>query len=113
MKKKKVVVCYIDDLLTFTHDHEEINTVKEHLPDKLLLSDLGFQKRFLEIELIWISNETVGLLESSLIEKLLSFHRIEKASPTTSPMIPSDFIAEETPLFSEEQTTHYRSIVGR
>lgn len=109
--KKMVAICSVDNLLVFSKKENEVKKFKISQQNNFVTKEFGRPTQYLEIELIWINEEIIGLRQSNLIQKLLSTHAMEQTKAAICLMCPSNDVHPDTKLFNDEQPGQYRSIV--
>lgn len=76
-----VVLCFVDDLGLFAANEDTWDNLYRRRRKQSRFKDLGKQKRFLELDLVWNDNESVSLRQKQLINKALDYSRMEQSIP--------------------------------
>lgn len=82
------VVCYVDDILIYSRQEDEIDQFRASLETHFMLKMLLHPEEFLGIEIPCIDEHTFGLRPSNSIRTLLTEHGMEHARATSCPMTP-------------------------
>jgi len=84
-----VIIClYVDDMLIFGTDLEEIEKTKSFLSSKFSMEDMGEADVILGIKTIR-NNDGIHLSQSYYIEKVLRRFNYKDCSPMTTPFDPT------------------------
>ncbi|GJT78811.1 zinc finger, CCHC-type containing protein [Tanacetum coccineum] len=93
---KGVIIClYVDDMLIFGTDQNEVDKTKKFLSSKFLMKDMGEADVILGIK-IKRENKEIVITQSHYIEKILKKFNCEDCSPVSTPMDPVEKLKPNT-----------------
>nr|GEW38900.1 hypothetical protein [Tanacetum cinerariifolium] len=85
---KGVIIClYVDDMLIFGNDQNQVDKTKKFLSSRFLMKDMGEAYVILGIK-IKHENKRIVITQSYYIEKILKKFNREDCSPVSTPMDP-------------------------
>ncbi|XP_071740479.1 secreted RxLR effector protein 161-like [Rutidosis leptorrhynchoides] len=88
-KRKGVIIClYVDDMLIFGTDEDQVNKTKKFLSSKLLMKDMGVTDVILGIR-IKRDSKCITITQSHYIEKILKKFNCENCSSVSTPIDPN------------------------
>lgn len=86
--KNGVIIClYVDDMLIFGTNQDQVDETKEFLSSKFAMKDMGEAEVILGIK-IMRENKGLSISQSHYIEKILDKFDFKNCSPTSTPMDP-------------------------
>nr|GEU77264.1 zinc finger, CCHC-type [Tanacetum cinerariifolium] len=106
---KGVIIClYVDDMLIFSTDQNQVDKTKKFLSSKFSMKYIGEPDVILGIK-IKCENKRIVITQSHYIEKILKKFNREDCSPVSTPMDPVEKLKPNTgkPL---DQLEYYRAI---
>lgn len=104
------VILYVDDLLLFSHDLEQIKRVKHLLNKKFNMKDLGRIKQYLGIEINYKPEEKkLSLSQSGYIEGLAEKYNVKDSKYVNTPM---EINLKLEPAEHCETNLKYRNLIG-
>lgn len=81
------ILVYVDDLLIFSDDMENLNSIKKQLPVHLEIRDLGPARWFLGIHIYRnFDTKSIKLSQEAYVERLLHRYNMENCKTKDSPM---------------------------
>ncbi|MFS8032553.1 putative RNA-directed DNA polymerase [Helianthus anomalus] len=84
-----VMIClYVDDMLIFGTDQDQVDRTKEFLSSKFAMKDMGEAEVILGIK-IKRENRGISISQSHYIEKILNKFNFKDCSPASTPVDPS------------------------
>nr|GEY37234.1 zinc finger, CCHC-type [Tanacetum cinerariifolium] len=87
---KGIIIClYVDDMLIFCTDQDQVNKTKEFLSSKFDMKDLGEAEVILDIR-IKRGNNGISISQSHYIEKILTKFNFADCSPVYTPVDPTE-----------------------
>ncbi|GKB17639.1 zinc finger, CCHC-type containing protein [Tanacetum coccineum] len=93
---KGVIIClYVDDMLIFGTDQNQVDKTKKFLSSKFSMKDMGEANFFLVIK-IKRENKGIVITQSHYIEKILKKFNREDCSPVSTPMDPVEKLKPNT-----------------
>ncbi|GKF18139.1 zinc finger, CCHC-type containing protein [Tanacetum coccineum] len=95
---KGVIIClYVDDMLIFGTDQNQVDKTKKFLSSKFSMKDIGEADVILGIK-IKRENKGIVITQSYYIEKILKKFNHENCSPVSTPMDPIEKLKPHTVL---------------
>ena len=82
--KTLVVAIYVDDLLIFWKDENNLNTLKQALCNKFKMKDLGTAKNVVGLNITYES-DGIALNQSKYINEILKRFKMEECNPCSTP----------------------------
>ncbi|GJW15969.1 zinc finger, CCHC-type containing protein [Tanacetum coccineum] len=93
---KGVIIClYVDDMLIFGTDQNQVDKTKKFLSSKYSMKDMGEADVILDIK-IKRENKGIVITQSHYIEKILKKFNREDCSPVSTPMDPVEKLKPNT-----------------
>ncbi|GJX26752.1 zinc finger, CCHC-type containing protein [Tanacetum coccineum] len=93
---KGVIIClYVDDMLIFGTDQNQVDKTKKFLSSRFLMKDMGEADVILGIK-IKRENKGIVITQSHYIEKILKKFNHEDCSPVSTPMDPVEKLKPNT-----------------
>ncbi|GKE83642.1 zinc finger, CCHC-type containing protein [Tanacetum coccineum] len=93
---KRVIIClYVDDMLIFGTNQNQVDKTKKFLSSKFWMKDMGEADVILGIK-IKRENKGIVITQSHYIEKILKKFNLEDCSPVSTPMDPVEKLKPNT-----------------
>ncbi|GJR73960.1 zinc finger, CCHC-type containing protein [Tanacetum coccineum] len=93
---KGVIIClYVDDMLIFGTDQNQVDKTKKFLSSRFSMKDMGEADVILGIK-IKLENKEIVITQSHYIEKILKKFNREDCSPVSTPMDPVEKLKSNT-----------------
>ncbi|GKD06915.1 zinc finger, CCHC-type containing protein [Tanacetum coccineum] len=94
---KGVIIClYVDDMLIFGTDQNQVDKTKKFLSSRFSMKDMGEADVILDIK-IKHENKGIVIMQSHYIEKILKKFNRKDFSPVSTPMDPVEKLKPNTP----------------
>ncbi|GJS98763.1 zinc finger, CCHC-type containing protein [Tanacetum coccineum] len=107
---KGVIIClYVDDMLIFGTDQNQVDKTKKFLSSRFSMKDMGEADIILGIK-IKRENKGIVITQSQYIEKILKKFNREDCSPVSTPMDPVEKLKPNTWFTSNPSRQHWKVI---
>lgn len=104
-KQGKIVICHVDNLILFSENSSDFESLKAHLNGRFHIKDLEKLSQFFGIELDWRKPKQIALMNSKIIETLFRYRDMSNTKPMESmvnPTITDEDFTNSVPLFDVE-----------
>ena len=109
-KKGVIVLCYVDNCLTFAQDKQSVNNLISSLQEDFLCTDEGPADGHLGVE-IKSSEEGMTLKQPQLIRRIIELLHLTDANSKPTPVV-KPLLSKNVEGKERENDFHYRSAVG-
>lgn len=112
VRRRVTIECSVDDLSLFADQESLIEDINRKLGNKLQLKDHGRPTQFIGMDLKWLSDGSLTILQMQLIKKLLMETGMENAKSLGSPVDQSFMVNNtHTTTLGIDQHAMYKSII--
>lgn len=102
---------YVDDILIFYNNAEEMKKVKQNLMSKFEMKDLGKAQLFLGMRIVQ-GRGFIKIDQAEYIEKLLHKFGMDNCKTASTPAVPGLQFSKPDPSYKPDESIPYRELIG-